>query len=142
MNVSFNGSTPGALPTGTTFPDSSGNGYNMTLWNNSYGGASFVPAKYGNGLQFTGGQMAIIGNYNPVSQSWGTSPLPTLNAWTASVWVNIPATQLAAGNQVAIMSTAWPNENGMTLDYNPNGSGAGRGGMYALVINNTDDTWL
>ena len=136
MHIAFDGSL-GTIAQQTSIPDSSGNSYSLTLYNNWGGNASYVAGKFGNAIHFTNGQMALIGAYNPVTSSYGTNPLPTMNSWTASLWVNISAGAIASGGQTPFFGNRWPKDNGTDLWYNSSNNT-----ISALVINSADNNWL
>ena len=89
--------------------------------------------------------MALIGGYNQVTGSSQTNPLPVLNTWTTSVWINIPASTLTSGASAPILSTCWNgggNANGLGLWYNPNEMGTGQGGFGSVVLNDAANNWI
>ena len=139
MHIAFDGSL-GNLTNGGAVTDSSGNGYNMQYCNAWGGNASYVAGKFGNAMQFNGqqgGQMVTIGAYSQYSNTWGTNPLPTMNSWTASLWVNISAGAIASGGQTPFFGNRWPQDNGTDLWYNSSNNT-----ISALVINSADNNWL
>ena len=83
----------------------------------------YVPGKIGNGMHFSGGQIAYVGGQNWVNNLAQTNPVPqNLNAWTASVWVNYSSAQ--DGSWLPVFGTNWysPN-NGTLLMFNPSSNG-------------------
>ena len=139
MRVPMAGPVGNTLTSGQMLPDVSGNGYNMYFDGEWGGSATFVNGKYNTGIQFGttgGGQMLQIGNLDG-GAGGGSSPtrIPTLNTWTASVWVNIPSATMAAGGTVPLWSGA-RYDNGDTLWYN------GSGSFQELVINAADNNWI
>ena len=139
MRVPMAGPVGTTLTTGQTLPDTSGNGYNMQFDGQWGGSATFVAGRTGPAIQFGtggGGQMLQIGTLDG-GLGGGRSPtmIPTLNTWTASLWVDIPASTMAAGGSVPLWSGA-RNDNGDTLWYNNSGS------FSTLVINAADNNWI
>ena len=147
MNLPLTGPAGAITSYPTTLSDVSGNNLNLTLVNNWGNQSVYVPGKFAgtNALQLVGGQMALIGGYNQVTGSSQTNPLPVLNTWTTSVWINIPASTLTSGASAPILSTCWNgggNANGLGLWYNPNEMGTGQGGFGSLVLNDAANAWI
>ncbi len=139
MRVPMAGPVGNTLTRGQTLPDISGNGYNMQFDDEWGGSATFVAGRVGAGIQFGtggGGQMLQIGTLDG-GLGGGRSPtmIPTLNTWTASIWVDIPSSTMGLGGSVPLWSGA-RNDNGDTLWYNNSGS------FQLLVINAADNNWI
>ncbi len=134
MDITFNG--PAGAVINPSIPDSSGNGYNLTLINPWSTGASYASGKFGNAMHFSGGQIAYIGGYNWATNSYQTNPLPqNLNSWTASVWVNFSAAQ--DGSWLPAFGTNWASHlgNGTDILFNPSSNGQAE--IQSWVMDNT-----
>ena len=99
----------GPIASGSTIADVSGNGNVLTMQGN---GASLVAGKYGQGLQMDGGEYPTAAN---------TSQLSSVNSWTDSVWINVPASSLTSGN-MCLMSGRWNNPSAFGFDTYLSGS--------------------
>ena len=109
MHIAFDGPV-GAINVNTVFPDSSGNGYNMSLINQNWGGnAAYTSGKFGNAVQINSAIMVMLG---PAA---GSKPLPTLNQWTVSEWVNFSS---SVGDSWVPFFGMW-NGFGANLSYDP-----------------------
>ena len=137
MHITFN-LPAGPIANGATIPDSRGNGLNMTAYTYWGGSPAIVAGKFGNAMQFNpqqGGQVAAIGAYNPITDTWGTNPIPTLTTWSASLWVNIPSTT-PTGNIPLFGHQLW-GDNGAALWYNSTS-----GYLQAMLVNSADNNWF
>ena len=96
LHYTMAGVSGNAINPGDPVLDSSGNGINATMNN---GGASYVAAPTGTAIQFTASNRTLLGNG---ATEWGTggqylltsgagAALSSLNSWTESVWINMPA---------------------------------------------------
>lgn len=89
--------------TGTTATDTSGNGNNATLYNDT----AWTPGAHGQGLKFDGvGDYAQTGDASAIDIS-GTSPV------TMSAWVNLSQLPSSSNNVCPVMITETGNNSGV-----------------------------
>ena len=138
IHYTFNGPLG---PVGTV-PDVSGNGYTLERW--SGGAANYVPGKLGNAVSTvvngSNGSMLYTG---PWSTSYGQPQLPTLNTWTTSEWVSLPAASLAG--MAPIMGSGFNGPAGVNLTYWSSSYYSGfpyQTGFQAWVGDSTGTQWV
>ena len=102
VHYSFDG-TLGPIAPNATIADSSSNGINLTMRDS---GASYVSGAFGQAVSMPSG----IYMYTPA-----TSALTSLNSWTDSVWIDIPAADI--NNNQGLVTATNPDGNGFETFY-------------------------
>jgi autotransporter-associated beta strand protein len=113
----------GPIAAGTTIPDASGNGINLTVRDS---GASYTPGRFGQSISMSSG----VYMYTPA-----VSALVNLNSWTTSIWISIPSAGTAS-NQ-GLVATTNPDTNGFEEFYD-----ASDHSVYFCVLNNQNSNWV
>ena len=96
---------------------SGNNGYNLRAFTggNQLGA---IPGPNSNlpGSVSLNGDLLFAGGYNPWNNNgfYGNKPLPTLNTWTDSMWVNLPSSATNNPSWTTIFSTSWACGGGAT----------------------------
>ena len=123
VHYTLDSGTLGAISPGTIIPDSSGNGINLTVRDS---GASYVAGHFGQGISMPTG----VYMYAPAVPA-----LTSLNSWTDSIWINIPAANI--NNNQGLVTTTYPDGNGFETGYF-----AADHSIYIQVLNNQNNNWL
>ena len=123
---------------GTTLPDRStmgtSNGYTMYTWES---GVTYSAGKFGVGITTNSSNgIPYVGGYQPAGNP--VTPIPALNAWTDSVWVQLTSDDVTGSGWTALMSTGWNSPNSyLRLFYVPQSANwdhlYGHAGFYCQI---------